>query len=134
MESLLNCELPPVVKAIPILSSPTFPIPGSSEQPNKDNEDLDETVEIEEEQNTTVELPAEQDVQGVEEEQNVEHDLKHPVLYYTPDDEETEHTNNTKESVCNAEEIDDAPPFDNPVYPSNTYGSLTSTIGMSPQI
>lgn len=120
METLLNCELPPVVKTTPRLPSPTFPIPGSSEPPSKDNEN----PEQHEEQPLEPSLESKMEV----EEQKVEEDGKHPVLYYTPDDEEVVRQGHTKEP----DEIDGANSvalFNDPTYPSTSYTSLTSTIG-----
>lgn len=104
VESLLNCELPPVVKTVPLLPSPTFPIPGSSEP-------------REAEEQGAIPLPPPQvEVQdaGIEPRQ---------PLYYTPDDEELEqHEISGKlEEMGKSEEIEAAegyvPPFNNPVYP-----------------
>lgn len=126
MESLLNCELPPVVKTTSRLPSPTFPIPGSSEPSNKENE-----APIVEDQQpaVTVESTAvDQQIQDVEEEKVVEDTKQQPVLYYTPDDEEMLGEEDVKETLGSNEEAE-VPPFNNPVYPSSSYSSLTSAIG-----
>lgn len=114
-------------KTTPLLPSPTFPIPGSSETLNKDSE----SVETEEEQPL---LPPPSEVQDVEEEKAVE-EANQAVLYYTPDEEELEHRELPDKNE--AEKVDDVesspnyvPPFNNPVYP-NSLSTLDSVTGMS---
>lgn len=125
METLLNCELPAVVKATPLLPSPTFPIPGSSEPSSKENE----FPETQEEQPSSLEAKSSSESAMDEiSEENVE-DTKQPVLYYTPDDEEVVQQEDAKDTI---EEIGDAssvPTFNNTVYPGTSYSSLTSAIG-----
>lgn len=127
VETLLHCELPLVGKTTPLLSSPTFPIPGSNEALNKEPE----SVDIEEEQQP---LPPSSDMQDVEEEKAVE-EANQAVLYYTPDEEELEHRElpdkNETEKVDDVESSPNyVPPFNNPVYPNSlsTLDSVTGTL------
>lgn len=127
VETLLNCELSSVVKTTPLLPSPTFPIPGSSESLNKDS------AAPETEPPGPPPPPAE--TNSVNEEKVVEEaEQPQPVLYYTPDEEEMEQEDVDKEMGKVHDEMDSStnlvPPFNNPVYPSSGLSALSSTIGM----
>lgn len=124
METLLNRELPPVVKTAPRLSCPTFPIPGAVEPPSKESE-----IPMPREEHPHLPLQPPESKTEVDKE-NVEEVSKKPVLYYTPDDEELVHQEHAKE-VDEVDHANCAPLFNDPVYPSSSYSSLTSTIGKS---
>lgn len=147
MESILNCELQPVAKTSPLLHSPTFPIPGSSETTvsNKESESQ-ELEDLQSSVDTVVEQPAPEEVEVQKEEEKekekeeevqeemvvdskvVEENQQQPVLYYTLDDEEMELQADTV-TAGNDEEVDSedlVTPF---VNPSSGYNSFISAIG-----
>lgn len=121
METLLNRELPPVVKTTTRSVCPAFPILGAVEPISKESE-----TPLPREEHPHLPLHPPESKMGVDKE-NVENITK-PVLYYTPDDEELVHQEHAKE----VDEVDRAS-FNDPVYPSSSYSSLTSTIGKPKQ-
>lgn len=123
VQTLLKCDLPPVTKTVPLLPSPTFPIPGSSEpslnreQPSPLSPAVNTLEEIEKEKK-----------EGEVQEEKV---LDRPVMFYTPDEEENAHANVQvdKEEGCKGEETESVERFDGATYPHGVFDSFNSVIG-----
>lgn len=133
VETLLNCELPQVIKTTPLLSSPTFPIPGSSE-PSLCRDPMPPEAEDEGEEEPLP--PPSEPVLEVQTdvivEEKIAEDTSQAVLYYTPDEEEVEQHVDKDEvgklEVTMENTTNYVPPFNNPVYP-NSLNALDSAIG-----
>ncbi|KAI4460800.1 upset isoform a [Holotrichia oblita] len=106
VETLLKCDLPTPMKSTIPLSSPTFPIPGSSD-PLPPQSSI--TTHLEKAQPPPVQKISTGD----------------SVMYYTPDEEELEISNGGTEKVDSADYV---PPFNNPLYPNSTYTNYGSVI------
>lgn len=157
VQSILNLELEPKVKPIP-LPSPTFPIPGSAEvlpkqsspqlpsspippppsvsSPVSHDESIEqssesvEPQESEQESNTStkvVDVSMEEDTTPTKDDTN--DDGSDPNLYYTPDEEENEVVTQREPVFEEPESVSYVPPFNNPIYPNDSYASYTSAIG-----
>lgn len=157
MESFLNWEVPTVKTSFP-LSSPTFPIPGSSEllvnkeQPAISSASPPRPTTPTKQQTPPPEEPTASPVQPIETEEppvikedpknelevekhgdmpknDADHKEKaETVLYYTPDEEEAGETEKVVEKLVELE-TSYVPPFNNPLYPNNSYSSYGSVIG-----
>lgn len=148
VETLLKCDLSPPLKTTLPLSSPTFPIPGSTETTNTIASKHEESV-VESPSSVTVvsprpspqpqqlqqQLPQEQleqqpsqpSVSNVEiNESEKKSSSVDPGMFYTPDEEESEPADDGKFNKI--ESTSYVPPFNNPLYPNNisytTYGSV----------
>lgn len=132
VETLLKCDLPTPIKSTIPLSSPTFPIPGSSD-PSPPQSSI--TAHSEPQYNPEY-LPQCEPIKQVEtclktEKPQPSSAQKVPtgdsVMYYTPDEEELEISNSGgPEKVESASYV---PPFNNPLYPNSTYTNYGSVIG-----
>lgn len=131
VETLLKCDLPTPMKSTIPLSSPTFPIPGSSD-PLPPQSSI--TTHCEPQYNPPEHLPPSEPTKQVE---TVKVEKLQPpivqkistgdsVMYYTPDEEELEISNGGTEKVDSADYV---PPFNNPLYPNSTYTNYGSVIG-----
>lgn len=143
VESLLNLEFEPKLKATVPLPSPTFPIPGSSEVSRDQSTTRSDSPcpEPPVESPTDLALTEEKSSSPKFEEAASEKELVNtsldsgdekekeesaPNLFYTPDEEETEQTETVFEE---SESISYVPPFNNPIYPNDSFTTYTSTIG-----
>lgn len=139
VESLLNCELPPVVKTSLQLPSPTFPIPGSSEvllqavTVTTHRQECPPLVPVVKEPSPVCEMPAEKQATPVEmdDQGDCEVDEK-KLLLYTPDEEDVSGARVSKDVTQKYEEVENTnyvPPFNNPLYPNSSFEEYGSSIG-----
>ncbi|KAG5888094.1 hypothetical protein JTB14_021895 [Gonioctena quinquepunctata] len=158
VEAILNLELePPKIKPTLPLLSPTFPIPGSSEMVPRDLPPPNLAPSPEHDSSSSsMQLPPlpttpPVDVEDMEtEEISVTDDNPPavmgdssslpdsgkgaPTLYYTPDEEEVKDEGEGEEEVQpeaafeETESISYVPPFNNPVYPNESFTAFSSAI------
>lgn len=122
----MKCDLSTPVKTTLPLSSPTFPIPGSTEPSSSITLKNEETVSS---PPASILSPHASALEQKEQpEQGASVTSKDPVMYYTPDEEESEATDDGKFNKI--ESTSYVPPFNNPLYPNNvSYTSYGSVIG-----
>lgn len=157
IHTLLNMELEPAVKPIS-LQSPSFPIIGSGEVPNKSpsphlpqspppapaspppqlitdepikDETQMETSETKDVELSTVELADDVSNQGGNEIAKIENtdNVTAPNRFYTPDEEENAQGPPHETVFEESESVSYVPPFNNPIYPNDSFTSYTSAIG-----
>lgn len=123
VETLLKCDLTTPLKTSIPLSSPTFPIPGSTES-NTHNFKNEEPVESPSPRLTS--SPPVTDNKPIV--QSCTTSVDQP-MYYTPDEEEADAAD---EKFNKTESTSYVPPFNNPLYPNNisytTYGSVIGKV------
>ncbi|KAJ8938709.1 hypothetical protein NQ318_007997 [Aromia moschata] len=146
-EAILNLELEPKVKPIPI-PSPTFPIPGTTCEiirdaptsaptpicPPLSPELLDAPPIVPctrspsppvEEEIKNVSTAEDTPMEEIHPSDEVKTDDMQPNIFYTPDEEEEVPPQPTYEETSS---INYVPPFNNPVYPNTSFPAYTSTI------
>lgn len=132
VETILKCELPTPVKSSIPLSSPTFPIPGSSEPPQSQSNIITHAEPQYPTELITQSEPEKQiDACSKTEKKPQTSSVQKPttgesVMYYTPDEEELEISSGDQDKVDSANYV---PPFNNPLYPNSTYTNYGSVIG-----
>ncbi|KRT80386.1 hypothetical protein AMK59_7379, partial [Oryctes borbonicus] len=130
VETLLKCDLPTPMKSTIPLSSPTFPIPGSSDPPPTQSSITSHTEPQYHPEHLQQPEPAKQVETCLKAEKPQPSPVQkiptgESVLYYTPDEEELEVSNSGTEK---AEAASYVPPFNNPLYPNSTYTNYGSVI------
>lgn len=157
VQSILNLELEPKVKPIP-LPSPTFPIPGSADvaskpplspeppasptphlasppsTPETPIEEVSKSVGPpvpEKELQTATNVEDVSNTDDASATKNGEHeDETSTNRFYTPDEDENEEEVSKDEPVfVEPESVSYVPPFNNPIYPNDSFTSYTSAIG-----
>lgn len=157
VQTILNCELPSVVKTIP--PSPNFPIPGSCDlnaatAAARSSPNVESTLPPSSMSPSPVNPPvvgssvtftptpqnfAEKKTESpaacqksVDNGPNdVETSPKKSILFYTPDEEEKRAGENIQEGYQEVEPVEYVPPFNNPIYPNDNdnFPSYASGLG-----
>lgn len=128
VETILKCDLSQPIKTTLPLSSPTFPIPGSSDiqpasPPTRESTPPPPDIPPPSPPPLPPSSPPTEAEPLKEDELNSSSE-KEPVLFYTPDEDDGE------EKFEKVESTSYVPPFNNPLYPnSSSYPSYGSVIG-----